>query len=130
MLIAVIVDWELLWLWAVLAVAGVAILAFLVWLSIKWPEWHFARASYRLNEMGLEIRLGVVWRVQIAVPIARVQHADVSQGPLQRQFGLGKLTIHTAGTHNASVELDGLAHETALELRDLIVRQRGTSDVV
>ena len=65
-----------------------------------------------------------------AVPWARVQHADVSQGPIQRMYGVGTLTIHTAGTSNSSVNLAGLSHELAISLRDKIIRQRASGDVV
>lgn len=98
--------------------------------AIKWPHVEHRHASWRLDEEGLEIRRGVFWRHQITIPLGRVQHADVSQGPLQRPFGLGSLTIHTAGTQNASVELKGLAHEVAIELRDRIVKQRNDQHVV
>ncbi len=110
--------------------AGLLILPLLFWLSFYWPRRSYQMTSWRLDQNGLEIRRGVIWRYRISVPVARVQHADVSQGPIQRQFGLGTLTIHTAGTQNAAVELDGLAHEVAMELRDKIVRQRKAVDVV
>lgn len=109
---------------------GIVITGFLLWLTIVWPRWEYDRASWRLDELGLQIRRGVIWRHQISIPIARVQHADVSQGPLQRQFGLGKLTVHTAGTQNASVPIEGLAHETAIEMRDTLVAQRKSGHVV
>jgi membrane protein YdbS with pleckstrin-like domain len=111
-------------------VAGLLLLPLLFWLSFYWPKLSYRMTSWRQDHDGLEIRRGVMWRHRISVPVARVQHADVSQGPIQRQFGLGTLTIHTAGTQNASVALDGLAHEIALELRDKIVRQRKAVDVV
>ncbi len=66
----------------------------------------------------------------ISVPLARLQHADISQGPLQRQWGLAKLIVYTAGTQHASVELEGLAYETAIKLRDHLLHQQGTGDVV
>ena len=68
--------------------------------------------------------------VQITVPLGRVQHADVSQGPIQRSFGLGTLIIHTAGTQNSSVVLSGLSQTTAIELRDQIISQKRGNDVV
>ena len=45
-------------------------------------------------------------------------------------FGLGTLIVHTAGTQNASVMLAGLEYTTAMWLRDRVVRQRKTVDVV
>ena len=110
--------------------AGIVITGFLLWLTIVWPRWEYNKASWRLDELGLQIRRGVIWRHQISIPKARVQHADVSQGPLQRQFGLGTLTVHTAGTQNASVPIEGLAHETAIEMRDTLVAQRKSGHVV
>jgi membrane protein YdbS with pleckstrin-like domain len=116
--------------WFSLLFAGILLTIMLTWLAVYWPKWDYDRTSWRLSETGLEIRGGVIWRHRISIPTARVQHADVSQGPLQRKYGLGSLTVHTAGTQNASVALDGLLHETALELRDKVVRHRKQTDVV
>ena len=54
----------------------------------------------------------------INVPRSRVQHTDVSQGPIARRFGLGKLAIYTAGTEHAMVELAGLEHGRAMRIRE------------
>jgi hypothetical protein len=118
------------WIWVLVAGAGGAFVVFWLVLGLVWPVWEYRRTAWRLSDTGLEIRRGVVWRHQISVPVARVQHADVSQGPLQRYFELGKLTVHTAGTQNPSVELDGIAHAQAIRLRDQIVNQRRGADVV
>ncbi len=132
-IIAIVVVWlnlgaGLIWYSVTAAAAFLITLSFIG--SFYWPLIEHRNASWRLDEEGLEIRRGVYWRHQITIPLGRVQHADVSQGPLQRPFQLGTLTIHTAGTQNASVELKGLSHETAIELRDQIVRQRKDQNVV
>ena len=106
-----------------LAIALVFVLTFLFWSAVFWPKISHRHIHWKLDETGLEIHRGVWWKHRIAVPLARVQHADVSQGPLQRHYGIGTLTIHTAGTTNASVELAGLNHLIALDLRDRLVRQ-------
>ena len=95
-----------------------------------WPPIEYRHIHWQLSDVGLEIRRGVFWKHQIAVPWARAQHADVSQGPLQRMFEIGSLTIHTAGTKNSSITIDGLAHTQAIEMRDEIIRQRKEHDVV
>ena len=121
-------EWN--WIsWAVTIGAGLLTM-FLLITSIVWPALSYKRLHWRLGDFGLEIHRGVLWRHQISIPVARVQHADVSQGPLQRQFGLGTLIVHTAGTQNSSVELDGLAHDFAVQLRDQIVKQKEAVDVV
>ncbi|MGI9516189.1 MAG: PH domain-containing protein [Pirellulaceae bacterium] len=112
------------WIWIALAGGCGLLLILLLWAAIIWPGMEYRRICWRLTAVGLEIRQGVWWRHQISVPIARLQHADVSQGPLQRSFGLGTLTVHTAGSQNATVDIGGLNHGVALELRDRLIRQR------
>ena len=109
---------------------AVAVACLLLYLAVFWPAIEHRNRAWRLTDVGLEVKHGVWWKHQQAIPWARVQHADVSQGPLQRMYGIGTLTVHTAGTKDSSVNLEGLAHETAVQLRDEVIRQRKSSDVV
>jgi membrane protein YdbS with pleckstrin-like domain len=102
----------------VVAGAVLAFVAFLTWVMQIWPPIDYRHTSYRVDATGLEIRSGVYFRHTINVPRSRIQHTDVSQGPVERQYGLGTLAIHTAGTEHARVELAGLPHATALTIRD------------
>lgn len=116
----------------------VALVVAAVWLGLtvalalwlwRWPVIAYKHAGWRLDEDGLEIRRGVVWRRIINVPRSRVQHTDVSQGPLERSHGLSTLVVHTAGTDHARVTLAGLARETALGLRDQLLPRDGRDAV-
>lgn len=91
--------------------------------TFVWPKIEFRHYRWRLDDQSLEIHCGVWWKHRISIPLGRVQHADVSQGPLLRKFDLGVLTVHTAGTAESKIELKGLAHSTALKLRDRLVEQ-------
>jgi membrane protein YdbS with pleckstrin-like domain len=86
--------------------------------AYKWPELHHRHLRYRVDETGVRIRRGVWWRQVISIPTSRVQHTDVSQGPIQRSFELATLTVFTAGTEGASISLEGLEHGVARRLRD------------
>ena len=108
-----------------LAVAWLAASSGLVWLSYQWPAIAYRHIAYTIETDGLQIRRGVFWRTVIDVPRSRVQHTDVSQGPLERRFGLGALVVYTAGTDHSRVDLGGLAHDTAFAIRDhLLPHQR------
>ena len=96
--------------------------------SLVWPPLAWKRASFRLDSDGLELRRGVWWRHVVRVPRSRVQHTDVTQGPIERSFGLSTLVVHTAGTSNASVQVEGLAAATAGEIRDFLIS--GDEDAV
>lgn len=95
----------------------------------RWPVREYRHTSYRVGADGIEIRRGVFWRVVINVPRSRVQHTDVSQGPLERRYGLGTLVIYTAGTDHARVNLSGLEHGVALALREQLL-PAGDADAV
>ena len=76
--------------------------------------------GYRFEEDELHIRSGVWTRSHTVVPFGRVQHIDVGQGPVERRFALGTLTLHTAGTRSSAVALPGLPFEEAGRMRDEI----------
>jgi membrane protein YdbS with pleckstrin-like domain len=101
----------------------------LSWLAHQWPAVVHRHASYRVDDEGIEIKEGVVWRRVINVPRSRVQHTDVSQGPIERSFGLGTLVIFTAGTEHARVQLHGLEHGLALRIRDHLLTSVSGDDV-
>lgn len=101
-----------------LLAGGVVLLVVSLMLGYKWPELYHRHLRYRVDESGVRIRRGVLWRTVISIPTSRVQHTDVSQGPVQRSYGLATLTVHTAGTEGASISLSGLEHGVAKRLRD------------
>jgi membrane protein YdbS with pleckstrin-like domain len=103
--------------------------ALLVWWAQAWPAMSYRRTSYRVDPAGIEIRRGVVWRRVINVPRSRVQHTDVSQGPLERGSDLGSLVMFTAGTHFARVQLSGLQYGDAMRIRDHLL-PGGADDAV
>lgn len=88
---------------------------------LLWPPLSYKHRSYRFADDGLHLRRGVLWRSRIVVPRTRIQHTDVSQGPLERAYGLATLTVHTAGNHYAAVSLPGIAHDEALAVRDFLL---------
>jgi len=112
-----------------LPVGWLVLVALGAWQAYRWPAIHYRYTSYRVDEQGIEIRRGVYWRVVINVPRSRVQHIDVSQGPLARRYGLGTLVIYTAGTDHAKVELAGLEHGRALRIREHLLPS-GVGDAV
>jgi membrane protein YdbS with pleckstrin-like domain len=128
LLIAMVVVFGLRrWYWGLLVwtVGSIAVAWFCYW----WAPIEYRYISYGVDEDGIEIRAGVIWRSVTNVPRSRVQHIDVTQGPLERQYGLGRLVIYTAGTSDSKVQLPGLTHHVALELRDRLLPGQ-TVDVI
>lgn len=99
-------------------------------LSYRWPPIEHRRTRYRVDDRLIRIERGVYWRTSIAVPRPRVQHLDVTQGPLERRHGLATLSIYTAGTEHSQVSLPGLSHEIAQSLRDALLPHESRLDGV
>jgi membrane protein YdbS with pleckstrin-like domain len=89
-----------------------------VTIGCRYPATRHRHLRYRADPDGLRIQRGVVWRKTTWVPITRVQHTDVSRGPLQRHYELATLTVYTAGTVESSIPLSGLGHGIATRLAD------------
>ena len=104
--------------WNGVFVIPVLILATL--LILRVPQRRWSARGYALGEERLRVVRGLLFHSDTVVPFGRVQHIDVDQGPLERAYDIATLTVHTAGSHNASVQLPGLKHEDALAMRESI----------
>ena len=91
------------------------------------PQRTYRRLRYRVTVHMLHSVHGWMFHTDTLVPFVRVQHLDVKRGPLDKMFGTASLVVHTAGTHNSIVTVDGLAPERAAEIRD-IIREHVRSD--
>ncbi len=88
-----------------------------------WPPLAYRYLRFGVDGTGIAIESGVLWRSRIALPRVRIQHTDVSQGPLERRYGIGTLTLYTAGSRHTRIELPGLRHEDAIALRDALLAE-------
>ena len=87
---------------------------------IRLPSRRYMARGYQISDDRLRVVRGILWRSDTIVPFGRVQHIDVDQGPLERFFDIATMTLHTAGSHNASVHLPGLGHDLATQMREEI----------
>jgi membrane protein YdbS with pleckstrin-like domain len=87
------------------------------WLGqLRWQ-----RTRWRLDEVGLRVKRGLIWHTELLVPRSRVQHLDIERGPIERQFQVATLVVHTAGTQTQALRLSGLEEAHAVALRDTLV---------
>ena len=101
------------------AILGPAVLVAL-FIAIRIPLARYNAKGYQIRRDRLRVVRGIFFRSDTVVPFGRVQHIDVDQGPVERALDIATLTLHTAGTHNASVHLPGLGHSLAVEMREAI----------
>jgi len=100
-----------------LAAGAVVLMLFVAFLAWIMPARRYRFTRYRLDHLGLLIHRGRIFHSELGVLRSRIQYSDVSQGPVQRAFGLGTLSIHTAGAANDEISLSGIPIDEARRLR-------------
>jgi hypothetical protein len=95
-------------------------LLLLIYLSLWAPPRRYRAWGYGMDSEELRVARGVWIRVHTVVPLDRVQHIDISQGPLERALGICSLVLHTAGTLHSQIVVPGLTRTTAEWMRDEI----------
>lgn len=96
-------------------------------MSILWPLVSIPRCGYALRDHDMVYKQGVMLRNVTAVPFNRIQHVEVSSGPLDRRFGLATLKLYTAGGSGGDLSVDGLPGDLAEQLRDHILGKAGVA---
>jgi membrane protein YdbS with pleckstrin-like domain len=89
---------------------------------IAWPRLRYRSWGFVLRPEEIYLEHGVLQHVRTVVPLRRIQHVDVSQDLIEREFALGRLVVHTAGSRSSDVVIPGLPLSEAEAIRDKIKR--------
>ena len=73
------------------------LLAVIIVYAVAEPEITYRRYRYRMDDDKIEVRRGIIYISHVMVPIERVHQVDVSEGPINRMYGLANVNITTAG---------------------------------
>lgn len=102
----------LVWVLPALAALLLAALSVFVVPSLSWRRWR-----YEIRSDEVDLQRGIFWITRTLVPLARIQHVDTQNGPLQRRYGLATVVFYTAAGANRIPELSA---PIAAEVRDRI----------
>ncbi len=85
---------------------------------------YLRRMRCVLTETKLEVRKGILTRVEKSIPLDKITDLSLKQGPIMRYLGLKALAVETAGqsTPGALVQLAGVVD--ARLFRDAVLKQR------
>lgn len=103
------------------------------WILICWivfllQEKLFHSLAFCIREHDVIYRRGWIIKKIIACPFSRIQHCNVSAGPLDRKYGLSSLTLYTAGVEDGGLTIPGLNEGVAQRLRDFIITKIKNSE--
>lgn len=85
-------------------------------LKRQWQAWN-----YEVTDHEVILSWGVWNQTRRFVPRDRVQHVDITSGPIARHFGLAHVHLYVAGAHGAVGGIPGLTPEEAENLRSMLV---------
>jgi putative membrane protein len=105
------------------------VLGFLVLVAPIGLFLHWRRFSFRVGSDAIRIDSGILSRNQRTIPFDRVADVSIAQGPLQRMFGIARVTLETGGSAAGQEEgvLDGIALHRAEALREFVRARRGAA---
>ena len=66
-------------------------------LVLIWIPAAFRVLEYTIDEDGVKMSGGVVWKKHVTVPYAKITNVDITRGPLQRYYNIGTIHVQTAG---------------------------------
>jgi len=112
-------DKILWWTWiAVLAPISI----FWAW-AVIYPYLAYKKRNYMLREHDITYTTGLIWRNEVTITYNRIQHLEVSQGPIQKFFKLASLQLFTAGGQKSDMGISGLKPETAQKIKAWVAKK-------
>lgn len=101
---------------------GTPVLIFTV-LSFATIPIGYRKRSYALRERDITYKKGWLFNSIVTIPFNRIQHTEISRGPLERKFELSTLKIYTAGGSTSDLSIPGLEVEEATQLKDYVAKK-------
>ena len=141
-------ELKTLWLitWTIWLVAGVLLLTPLFFIGIEswialtsifvyililipvliWINAAFNAIEYCIDDEGVKMKGGAVWKKHVTVPYSKITNVDVTQGPMQRYFNVGTIHIQTAGAggqqgQKAELKINGIREMD--KIKDIIIKK-------
>ncbi|MBT0588085.1 PH domain-containing protein [Alteromonas oceanisediminis] len=104
---------------------GVSLLIALV-IFYRWLADGHKR--YAVRSADISYQHGLLSRSLISQPASRIQHIEVSQGPVDRIANLAQLHVYSAGSALQTFSIPGLPTPVAHELRSRLLAQTDNPD--
>jgi membrane protein YdbS with pleckstrin-like domain len=100
-----------------------AIAAVIMLWSLLYARMDARHRGWALREHDLIYQSGVIFRKQVILPFARIQHVETLSGPVERYFDIMRVKCFTAGGQSADLVVEGLDSDTAGQVRQYLLEQ-------
>ncbi len=103
------------------ALIALAIFGILCFLHFRLTYLSFKNKAYAIREHDLIYQTGWLNKSFHVIPYSRIQHCSVDAGVFERDLGISKLKVYTAGSDDSDIIIPGLVPENAASLREFIL---------
>lgn len=89
--------------YSIIVRAMIAIILFLIFILVAaeiYARMSYTRWLYEINNEGIKIEKGIIWKKYTSIPFERVQNIDIKRGIIARMTGFSSVDIETAGRSN------------------------------
>ncbi len=101
-------------------IVGLLLIVYFTVIVLVIPNIRWDILSYEVRDHEIELQSGLFIVKRTIIPISRVQHVDVMQGPLIKKKGLANIDITTAATtHTIPLLHSKNADELRLKISEL-----------
>lgn len=100
--VAIVVSLSEAWIGVTVSLSCFVPLLVAVGVTLYWVPKFYSSITYVLEDDKITVTRGVWWKTKSFVPYNRVTNINIYQGPISRRFGLGKISIQTAGFSGTS----------------------------
>ncbi len=97
-----------------LVLSGLFLFAFL---SAVHGYYSAKACGYFQDQNDIFFKQGLWWKRQTALNFSRIQHIDISHGPLERRYKMATIKFFTAGGAASDLRIAGLPNEKAEQIR-------------
>jgi uncharacterized protein len=111
-----------------LYVIPIVLFAICAALTVVYPKIEYKQLLYSITESNIMICHGVFFVKTSNIPINRIQHVDISCGPVQKIFKLVNVGIYTAGSVHIIKAIDKEDAEKIVEYLNDIIKNEDKID--
>jgi hypothetical protein len=111
---------------------AIPLIAFVFFLVLS--QWLVNRTyeayKYQVGDDDLAVAKGVFWKSWRFINRNRIQHVDLTAGPISRMLGLVEVSIFVGGMQGAAATIPGLSQLDAEALRSKLVQAEAGQSMV
>lgn len=96
----------------IVIIVGLLFLNTFIYPAIEYAQW-----KYMINEDKIEFSEGIYSVTTTIIPMVRIQHIKINQGPINKIFNLADISIFTAG---GSHKIPNIEMEKAQEISEFL----------